>query len=189
MHAKKLLALALAGMALTTCLSGCDRTIIEHQFHTNTITDTVIEEIPVETGRLYGFQEIIALFEEHGIKCNSEGQFGIKASDYNKTIDEIIGSYNERDVGAFYEQPDRVNIAASVKSDVDLLMYLDDLQYLADQVYRALKNYMDSNEWDWNQFKENLNDRSVKLCAMVFVGYNEEQTAREVCATVLLNTY
>ena len=36
MRAKKLLALALAGMALTTCLSGCDRTIIEHQFHTNT---------------------------------------------------------------------------------------------------------------------------------------------------------
>ena len=189
MRAKKMLALALAGMALTTCLSGCDRTIIEHQFHTNTVTDTVIEEIPVETGRLYGFKEIAALFEDHGIECKSEGTLGAEASDYDMTIDKIIAAYNERDVGAFYEQPDSVNIAASVKSEKDMLIYLDDLQCLADQVYRALKNYMDSNEWDWDQFKENLNDRSVKLCAIVFVGYNEEQTAREVCATVLLNTY
>ena len=45
MRAKKLLALALAGMILAGCLSGCDRTIIEHQFHTNTVTDTEYIEV------------------------------------------------------------------------------------------------------------------------------------------------
>ena len=45
MRVKKLLALALAGMILAGCLSGCDRTIIEHQFHTNTVTDTEYIEV------------------------------------------------------------------------------------------------------------------------------------------------
>ena len=36
MRAKKLLALLLSGAFFAGCLSGCDRTVIEHQFHTNT---------------------------------------------------------------------------------------------------------------------------------------------------------
>ena len=36
MRVKKLLALLLSGAFFAGCLSGCDRTVIEHQFHTNT---------------------------------------------------------------------------------------------------------------------------------------------------------
>ena len=45
MRAKKLLALLLSGAFFAGCLSGCDRTIIEHQFHTNTVTDTEYIEV------------------------------------------------------------------------------------------------------------------------------------------------
>ena len=66
MRAKKLLALALAGMALTTCLSGCDRTIIEHQFHTDTVTD--VEYIIENTGtNLDGVQNLHKYFLFHGV--------------------------------------------------------------------------------------------------------------------------
>ena len=69
MRAKKLLALALAGMALTTCLSGCDRTIIEHQFHTNTVTD--VEYIIENTGtNLDGVYNLQKFFLPYGITVN-----------------------------------------------------------------------------------------------------------------------
>ena len=66
MSAKKSLALALAGMALTTCLSGCDRTIIEHQFHTNTVTNTETVPVEVENEALLKFQSLEKFFYDHG---------------------------------------------------------------------------------------------------------------------------
>ena len=65
MRAKKLLALALAGMALTTCLSGCDRTIIEHQFHTDTVTGSG-NATTVENDTLLVLKKMENLFEERG---------------------------------------------------------------------------------------------------------------------------
>ena len=64
MRAKKLLALALAGMALTTCLSGCDRTIIEHQFHTDTVTNT--ENVVSVIDTLEGIRKLSAFFKSLG---------------------------------------------------------------------------------------------------------------------------
>ena len=72
MRAKKLLALALAGMALTTCLSGCDRTIIEHQFHTNTVTNTETEYIPVDISNLSGFRCLEQFCERYGLTISSQ---------------------------------------------------------------------------------------------------------------------
>ena len=65
MRAKKLLALALAGMALTTCLSGCDRTIIEHQFHTDTVTNT--ENVVSVIDTLEGIRKLSAFFKSLGM--------------------------------------------------------------------------------------------------------------------------
>ena len=62
MYVRKWLALTLAGAVLAMGFSGCDRTIIEHQFHTNTITETIIEKVPVETEDVAGVQSIIDLF-------------------------------------------------------------------------------------------------------------------------------
>lgn len=50
MNAKKCASLLLSATLLAGSLSGCNRTIIEHQFHTNTeyITETVVETEVVE---------------------------------------------------------------------------------------------------------------------------------------------
>ena len=191
MRVKKLLALLLSGTFFAGCLSGCDRTIIEHQFHTNTITDTVIVEIPVETESLYGFEDIIDLFAKQNIEVETSA-LEMRDVHEGETVDDLVAKYNtckESDIGAFYRSPGGTNIiSASVKCKVDSLIYLDKAQNLANQVYHALINYINSNEWDWEQFKENLNQNQqsylVVLSADAYVGYNE--TGMEACVIVAL---
>ena len=107
MRAKKLLALALAGMALTTCLSGCDRTIIEHQFHTNTeyVTGEEISspEIERNLGALTNIffsngMENFSIYTDSspfqiatGELAEQWGAFGIEnASDLDADVDDEI---------------------------------------------------------------------------------------------------
>ena len=90
MRAKKLLALALAGMALTTCLSGCDRTIIEHQFHTDTVTNT--ENVVSVIDTLEGIRKLSTFF-----KSLSGGNMQmIQMHDYEEKFNE--GELFENDV-------------------------------------------------------------------------------------------
>ena len=82
MRVKKLLALALAGMALTTCLSGCDRTIIEHQFHTDTVTNT--ENVVSVIDTLEGIRKLSTFF-----KSLSGGNMQmIQTHDYEEKFNE-----------------------------------------------------------------------------------------------------
>ena len=191
MRVKKLLALLLSGAFFAGCLSGCDRTIIEHQFHTNTITDTVIVEIPVETESLYGFEDIIDLFAKQDIEVETS-ELEIRDVPQGKTVDDLVAEQNtckESDIGAFYQSPGDTNIiSASVKCKVDSLIYLDEAQNLANQIYHALINYINSNEWDWEQFKESLKSYRVVLDAVAYVGYNynEGSTGMEACEIVTL---
>ena len=191
MRVKKMLAVVRSGAFFAGCLSGCDRTIIEHQFHTNTITDTVIVEIPVETESLYGFEDIIDLFAKQDIEVVTSA-LEIHDVPRGKTVDDLVAEQNtckESDIGAFYQSPgDKNIISASVKCKVNNLIYLDKAQNLANQIYHALINYINSNEWDWEQFKENLNQKSyrVALNAVAYVGYNEGGTAMEACVIVAL---
>ena len=191
MRVEKQIALLLSGAILAGSLAGCDRTIIEHQFHTNTITDTVIVEIPVETESLYGFEDIIDLFAKQDIEVET-GALEMHDVPQGETVDDLVAEQNtckESDIGAFYQSPGGTNIiSASVKCKVDSLIYLDEAQNLANQIYHALINYINSNEWDWEQFKENLNQKSylVTLDAVAYVGYNEGSTAMEACVIVTL---
>ena len=189
MRVKKLLTLLLSGAFFAGCLSGCDRTIIEHQFHTNTITDTVIVEIPVETESLYGFEDIIDLFAKQDIEVETSA-LEMHDVPQGKTVDDLVAEQNtceESDIGAFYQSPGGTNIiSASVKCKVNSLIYLDEAQNLANQIYHALITYINSNEWDWEQFKENLNNNRVVLNAFACVGYNEGGTAMEACVIVAL---
>ena len=74
MCAKKLLALLLSGAFFAGCLSGCDRTIIEHQFHTDTVTD--VEYIIENTGtNLDGVQNLLRYFIPHGIRAETSFEF------------------------------------------------------------------------------------------------------------------
>ena len=94
MYVRKWLALTLAGAVLAMGFSGCDRTIIEHQFHTNTVTETIIEKVPVETEDVAGVQSIIDLFEENGISF--EEIFGFETAavqGYDTTTDDIYADF------------------------------------------------------------------------------------------------
>ena len=66
MRVKKLLALLLSGAFFAGCLSGCDRTIIEHQFHTDTITNTeqIVEYEKVLSPAV--FPKLTELLASHG---------------------------------------------------------------------------------------------------------------------------
>ena len=191
MRVEKQIALLLSGAIWAGSLAGCDRTIIEHQFHTNTITDTVIVEIPVETESLYGFEDIIDLFEKQDIEVETS-ELERREVSRGETVDDLVAEHNickESDIGAFYQSPGDTNIiSASVKCKVDSLIYLDEAQNLANQIYYALINYINSNEWDWEQFKESLNQKlyRVALNAVAYVGYNEGSTAMEACVIVTL---
>ena len=94
MRAKKLLALALAGMALTTCLSGCDRTIIEHQFHTNTVTNTETVPVEVENEALLKFQSLEKFFYDHGATFvnTTITNTDLDLSSYSEIFDNEISS-------------------------------------------------------------------------------------------------
>ena len=67
MRVKKLLALLLSGAFFAGCLSGCDRTIIEHQFHTNTETVVETEVITEFIDYTEEFRNLEKLLNDHGI--------------------------------------------------------------------------------------------------------------------------
>ena len=66
MRVKKQIALLLSGAILAGSLAGCSRTIIEHQFH----TDTEYIETIVENSGMNGAEKLTGLFLTHGIELN-----------------------------------------------------------------------------------------------------------------------
>ena len=150
MRAKKLLALALAGMALTTCLSGCDRTIIEHQFHTDTVTDTVMV--------LPGFYKLHSLFISNGVNVDLDCAFtgnGTALGPYEaskEAIDQWINSpLSDEEMKKFYEKTqgnDYLVKMIEITGD-----YTSALSELAGKVYDELTAYMESSDWNWDYFK------------------------------------
>ena len=71
MNAQKCASLLLSATLLAGSLSACNRTIIEHQFHTNTeyITETVVETEVITEFIDYTeeFRNLERLLNEHGI--------------------------------------------------------------------------------------------------------------------------
>ena len=102
MRAKKLLALALAGMALTTCLSGCDRTIIEHQFHTNTEYVTGEEISSPEIERNFGALTNIFISRDTALSISMALTLSDNEMDMNflKEYWDIYGVEDESDIVA-----------------------------------------------------------------------------------------
>ena len=194
MRAKKFLALLLSGMVLAGCLSGCNRTIIEHQFHTNTITETIIEEVPVETEDVAGVQSIIDLFEENGISF--EEIFGFETAavqGYDTTTDEFFELYNrysQENIKNFFDQPGGYNfIAVTERLDsrgLEDIMYsmmqVDTVQRMSTRMYDALITYIEENNLDWTTCKEKL-DNDLGLYGFIF--YNEDDPTDAVICLIL----
>ena len=94
MRAKKFLALLLSGMVLAGCLSGCNRTIIEHQFHTDTVTD--VEYIIENTGtNLDGVQNLLRYFIPHGIRAETSFEF-FEVDGDEEYMETVYGHINKK---------------------------------------------------------------------------------------------
>lgn len=94
MRAKKFLALLLSGMVLAGCLSGCNRTIIEHQFHTDTVTD--VEYIIENTGtNLDGVQNLLRYFIPHGIRAETSFE-SFEVNGDEEYMETVYGHINKK---------------------------------------------------------------------------------------------
>ena len=124
MRAKKLLALALAGMVLAVCLSGCNRTIIEHQFHTNTVTDTEYIETIVDSGLVSGVEKLSNLFLEQGI-----------------LVYFLVSPLG--DAGSMMESPEELNVSPSLEQ-VETFY-----NNPTDEIYSPLIAMVECNDKHW----------------------------------------
>ena len=162
MRAKKFLALLLSGMVLAGCLSGCDRTIIEHQFHTDTVTDIVTDTVTDTVMVLPGFYKLHSLFISNGVNVDLDCAFtGITGNgtplgpyeDLKEFIDQRINSpLSDEEMKKFYEktQGDYDYLVKMIEITGD---YTSALSELAGKVYDELTAYMESSDWNWDYFK------------------------------------
>ena len=140
MRAKKLLALALAGMALTTCLSGCDRTIIEHQFHTN--TEFITETKPAEGQIEWLFTEVSEWCESHNIQLQITINYSLQdLSDgmegYKPLIKNTIGT---DDIAELFRHSGNGIIQLN-ECEAEISEYITCWKKQIDNFYAALENY------------------------------------------------
>ena len=66
MRVKKLLALALAGALSASMLAGCNRTLIEHQFHIDSVTNTGTAVQMVDSNFALNLKRLNDLLKQHG---------------------------------------------------------------------------------------------------------------------------
>ena len=194
MYVRKWLALTLAGAVLAMGFSGCDRTIIEHQFHTNTITETIIEKVPVETEDVAGVQSSIDLFEENGIPfADIFGFEPAPVQGYDATTDEFLELYNrcsQEDVKNFFDQPGGYNIIAvaerldsrGLEDIMYSIMHVDTVQRMSTRMYDALITYIEENNLDWTACKEKFDD---DLGLYGFIFYDEDDPTDAVICLIL----
>ena len=194
MYVRKWLALTLAGAVLAMGFSGCDRTIIEHQFHTNTVTETIIEKVPVETEDVAGVQSIIDLFEENGIPfAQILGLQQIKVQGRDLTTNDVLELHNrcgQEDIKNFFDQPGGSNIIAVAErfdsrglEDITYsMMQVDTVQRMSTRMYDALITYIEENNLDWTACKEKFDD-DLKFYG--YIAYNENDPTDAVIYLVL----
>ena len=142
MRVKKLLALLLSGMVLAGCLSGCDRTIIEHQFHTNTVTDT--EYIEIGSGSGVGGSEFnlsFAKLENFLIKSKGQDSIFFNIVRYPSTFRYPISELTEDVEEA--KKPLKDKIQLIFNSDTKSIEYLKAYEYGLDNFYMELSNVCD----------------------------------------------
>ena len=182
MRAKKFLALLLSGMVLAGCLSGCNRTIIEHQFHTNTVTDTEYIETIVDSGLVSGVEKLVNLFTEHGIMVYfSVSPLG-DADSMMESSEELNVSPSPEQAKVYYQDPND-----QVKSPVIAMVECNDEHWMsawsdaAELIYQAIIEVIQDGTWDWDVFKTR--------CEMVVIILNEvgdtETGQRQAIRTIL----
>ena len=174
MRVKKQIALLLSGAILAGSLAGCSRTIIEHQFH----TDTEYIETIVENSGMNGAEKLTGLFWTQGIIFDFDFivQPGVESDPGDDSIDSIFNSKYELettpigddDIYWFYifqtdpsasavyddeEDSWRSNLTRVIKCD-DISDMTSAWLVYANSVYEALVNYLNkhSDDWKWENF-------------------------------------
>ena len=182
MRAKKFLALLLSGMVLAVCLSGCNRTIIEHQFHTNTVTDTEYIETIVDSGLVSGVEKLSNLFLEQGILVYfSVSPLG-DAGSMMESPEELNVSPSLEQVETFYNNP-----TDATYSSLIAMVECNDKHWMsawsdsAELIYQAITLAVEEERWDWEAFKNK--------CEMAVIILNEvgdtETGQRQAIRTIL----
>ena len=171
MRAKKLLALALAEALSASMLAGCSRTIIEHQFH----TDTEYIETIIENSDMNGAEKLTGWFLAHGITPAIQLEAGIYTlgdSNTQEKIDLLISLYDlstqpitEETISLLYKYTSdkEAELTECEEYEAQLIRFIkcdsaSDLTsawlIYANSVYEALIKYAD--EWDWDSIGDSI---------------------------------
>ena len=163
MRAKKFLALLLSGMVLAGCLSGCNRTIIEHQFHTNTVTDTEYIETIVDSGLVSGVEKLSNLFAEHGIMVYFNNYVIGSSNDIGPLPPEgeLNVSPSPKQVDNFYDNPNELEATVECTDEHWMSAWSDS----AELIYQAIVLAVEEGRWSWDVFKTK--------CGMAVITLNE----------------
>ena len=158
MRVEKQIALLLSGAILAGSLAGCSRTIIEHQFDTDIITntETITDIIKVPTSEI--FSDLEELFTTHDIA-------------FKVQIDGVNDIYLEGAFAAVFDKDFRPLVGQPIKAEsffsskytrvVDICE--DGIDYgievLSSQetrLYSALKTYESEHSDMWNKVSETV---------------------------------
>ena len=172
MRVKKQIALLLSGAILAGSLAGCSRTIIEHQFH----TDTEYIETIVENSGMNGAEKLTGLFWTQGIIFDFDFivQPGVVESDpgddsiFNSKYELETTPIGDDDISWFYIFQTNLNASVEYGDDKDSwraslirVIKCDDISDMtsawlvyANSVYEALMKYLDEHDWEWGKFYE-----------------------------------
>ena len=171
MRVEKQIALLLSGAILAGSLAGCDRTIIEHQFH----TDTEYIETIVENSGMNGAEKLTGLFLTHGIKFSivyvyEEDDDGALDDSYFLKYELETTPIEDDDISWFYIFQTDPNASAiyddeedSWRSSLTRVIKCDDIsdmsfawQVYANSVYEALMKYLDEHDWEWDKMDKRI---------------------------------
>ena len=174
MRVKKQIALLLSGAILAGSLAGCSRTIIEHQFH----TDTEYIETIVENSGMNGAEKLTSLFLTHGIQFDLVYVYE-ESVDEEDTIFDLFYELETTPIGDddiywFYIFQTETNashdygqeyvaiacLPRSIKCD-DISDITSAWQVYANSVYEALMKYSDEHDWEWEKMDERIGAEAI----------------------------
>ena len=184
MRVKKQMALLLSGAILAGSLAGCDRTVIEHQFHTDTVTDTEYIEIGGEVIDGFGKLQLQSLFLMHGIDACSYIKLTISADkDFDTAEDfdkyaQYPEALPESQIKAFENGEDIVYAIPYKGGEVD------DFRLALSEGDKAICERL-KKDLNWDTFIQNVNE---KKCYVYIRGHRVKLNDETHYAVIIIHT-
>ena len=192
MRVKKWITLLLSGAILAGSLAGCDRTVIEHQFHTDTVTDTEYIEIGGEVIDGFGKLQLQSLFLMHGIDACSYIKLTISAD-----ADEDFDSKDDLDKYAQYPaalpEP-QIEAFEEGKGDIVYVIpckggEVDDFRLALSEGDKAICEQL-KKDLDWDtfiQYVQNVNEKEGE-CYVYIRGHIVKLNDETHYAVIIMHT-